>query len=85
MTKIDGSANFWVVLFHDKSKSESYDIFEKMRPLAENPFKEIEFLPDVNMVETSETPKYRESGFVSSISTLMVSKFSLFPYFFINI
>jgi len=43
MTKVDGLTNFWVVLFHNGSSSESFEIFEKMRPLAENPVKQMEF------------------------------------------
>ena len=43
MTKVDGLNSFWVVLFHQVSKPESFIIFEKMRQLAENPSKEMEF------------------------------------------
>ena len=43
MTKVDGLSDFWVLLFHDASNPESFIIFEKMRPLAENPSKNMEF------------------------------------------
>lgn len=42
-TKVDGLSSFWLLLFHNASNPESFNIFEKMRPLAEIPSKNMEF------------------------------------------